>query len=107
MTNVQLHRVAVAVELGDAGEALEIASGIRPENLSVERQTRLPVDVAAAHVQRGRLHPAIDALLKAEEMSPAFIHGHPYPREVIDKLLRLQVKPSSQLTQLAGRANVQ
>ena len=107
MTNVQLHRVAVAVELGDAGEALEIASGIRPENLSVERQTRLLVDVAAAHVQRGRLHPATDALLKAEEMSPAFVHGHPYPREVIDKLLRLQPKPNSRLTQLAERANVQ
>ena len=107
MTNVLLHRVAVAVELGDAGEALEIASRIEAESLSIERQTRLLVDVAAAHTQRNRLHAAMDALLKAEEMSPAFIHGHPYPREVIGKLLRLQVQPRSQLTQLAERANVQ
>ena len=81
-----IHGVAVAVELGDAGEAIEIASRIKSDGLSVERQTRLLVDVAAAHLQRNRLHLALTAIAKAEDLSPAFIHGHPYPRDVIGKL---------------------
>jgi hypothetical protein len=44
---VQLHRVAVAVDLGDAGEALDVAAGIDATNLSPERQVRLMIDVAA------------------------------------------------------------
>jgi hypothetical protein len=45
-TNVQLHRVAVATDLGDAGEALDVAKQIDATGLSAERQARLLVDVA-------------------------------------------------------------
>jgi hypothetical protein len=45
--------VAVAVDLGDAGEALDVAAGIDATNLSPERQVRLMIDVARAHA-RGR-----------------------------------------------------
>ena len=51
-TNVLSHRVAIAVDLGDAGEALEIAERIDPVGLSPERQSRFWLDVARAHVQR-------------------------------------------------------
>jgi len=36
-TNVALHAVGVAVELGDAGQALDLARGIEPGRLSPER----------------------------------------------------------------------
>jgi transcriptional regulator with XRE-family HTH domain len=50
-TNVQLHRVAVAIELSDAGEAIDCAANIDATGLSPERQARLLVDVARAHAQ--------------------------------------------------------
>lgn len=45
-TNVALHTVAVAVELGDAGQALDLARGIEPGRLSAERQARYNLDLA-------------------------------------------------------------
>src|SRR5262249_55168634 len=45
-TNVSLHAVAVAVELGDAGQALDLARDIKPEPLSAERQARYDIDLA-------------------------------------------------------------
>ncbi|MGH9103125.1 MAG: helix-turn-helix domain-containing protein, partial [Acidimicrobiales bacterium] len=65
-TNVSLHRVAVAVEVGNAREALDLAARVDPSPLSPERQARFLVDVARAHAQRRSLAPALAALEKAE-----------------------------------------
>lgn len=45
-TNVELHAVAVAVDLGDAGQAMDTARAIDSGNLSLERQCRLWMDIA-------------------------------------------------------------
>jgi hypothetical protein len=70
-TNVQLHAVAVAVELGDAGEALDAAARVDASGLSPERQVRLLIDVARAHAQRHHTGEAIAALVDAEHVSPS------------------------------------
>jgi len=44
-TNVGLHAVAVAVELGDAGEALDRAEQLDTAGLSAERRARFLLDV--------------------------------------------------------------
>lgn len=66
VTNVEIQAVSTAVELGDAGEALDIGRGIDAEGLSPERQGRLLMDLGRAHAQRGatraRLWPACCAL---------------------------------------------
>jgi transcriptional regulator with XRE-family HTH domain len=51
-TNVALHAVAVAAELGDAGTALRRAASVDASGLSTERRARFLVDVARAHHQR-------------------------------------------------------
>jgi len=56
-TNVALHRVSVAAELGDAAEALQAATNIRVERLPVglkSRRAQMHLDLAWAQAQRKR-----------------------------------------------------
>jgi transcriptional regulator with XRE-family HTH domain len=75
-TNVALHQVAVAVELGDAGAALRAAALIDAAGLSAERQARLLIDVARAQVQRRNAEAAIRALVDAERITPEQTRHH-------------------------------
>jgi transcriptional regulator with XRE-family HTH domain len=104
-TNVQLHAVAVAVELADAGEALEIAEAVDPSELSPERQARLLVDIARAHTQRRHVGEATTALLRAEQVAPEQVRAHHLARETIRDLMQLAGRRASdELTHLARRA---
>lgn len=106
-TNVKLHAIAIAVDLGDAGEALDTAAKVDASGLSPERQGRFYIDVARAHTQRRQLGDALAALLRAEQVSPEQVRGHHLARKTIDELLRLAGRrPSAQLTALAQRAAV-
>jgi hypothetical protein len=69
-TNVGLHAVSVAVELGDAGRALDLAHGIDPEQLSAERQARYSIDLALAHFMRRQIGESLHCLQLAEELTP-------------------------------------
>lgn len=53
LSNVALHAVSVAVELGEAGEALRRASSVNVEALSQERRARFLIDVARARTATG------------------------------------------------------
>ncbi|MCG5452937.1 helix-turn-helix domain-containing protein [Micromonospora hortensis] len=105
-TNVQLHEVAVAVELGDAGSALRAAERIDPSGLSVERQARLLIDVARAWTQRRRVSEAVDALEQAEALTPEQVKGHPIVETTVSDLVRMDPTPSDRLTALARRVGV-
>ncbi|MFI6870758.1 helix-turn-helix domain-containing protein [Nocardia sp. NPDC050406] len=106
-TSVAVHAVAVAVELGDAGEALDIARAVDASALSAERQARFQVDVARAHAQRRQAHQALEALLAAERLTPELVHTHHRAREVMRDLLQFAGRrPSDELRELAGRAAV-
>ena len=94
-----------AVDLGDAGEALEAAAGLDVSSLSAERQARLHLDIARAHAQRHHVGEALKALLTAEQLSPEQVHGHAPARETILDLLGLSGRrPSEELQELARRA---
>lgn len=86
-TNVELHAVSVAVDLGDAGEALDLADAVDASGLSPERQSRLAIDVARAHVQRRHIGDAVTALLRAEEQAPEQVQTHALARETVRDLL--------------------
>jgi hypothetical protein len=51
---VALHPVGVAVELGDAGQALDLVRYIKPERLLAERQARYDIDLAQGTPCDGR-----------------------------------------------------
>ncbi|MGW2663087.1 helix-turn-helix domain-containing protein [Nocardia tengchongensis] len=106
-TGVAVHAVAVAVELGDAGEALDIARTVDASILSPERQARFLVDVARAHAQRRQASEALEALLNAERLTPELVHTDHRAREVVRDLLQFAGRrPADELRELAGRAAV-
>jgi transcriptional regulator with XRE-family HTH domain len=88
-TNVEIHAVSTAVELGDAGLALEVAHRVDASGLSPERQSRFLLDVARAHAQRRHVGEATAALLEAEALAPEQIQDHHLAREVIRDLIQL------------------
>jgi hypothetical protein len=103
-TNVEIHAVSIAVDLGDAGEALEVAAGLDVSGLSAERQAHFQLDLARAHAQRRHLGEATAALLAAERLSPEQIHAHALVRETIYDMLALSGRrPTQDLQELAQR----
>ncbi|WP_369186364.1 helix-turn-helix domain-containing protein [Streptomyces sp. R08] len=106
-TNVEIHAVSTAVELGDAGLALEVAQRIDASALSPERQSRLLLDVARAHAQRRHVGEATAALLESEVLAPEQIHDHHLAREVIRDLIQLsEPRVPESLRGLAERSAV-
>ena len=69
-TNVTLHAVSIAVELGDAGEAIRRATRIDASKLSTERRSRFLLDVARAYAQRRKVLEAVGAIEEAEALAP-------------------------------------
>lgn len=103
-TNVALHAVSVAVELGDAGQAVELATSINPDRLSAERQSRYWLDVARAHGQRRHTGDAIAALLRADELAPEQLRTHQLARDLIrDLLATTGRRPPAELVELSKR----
>jgi transcriptional regulator with XRE-family HTH domain len=106
-TNVALHAVAVAVELGDAGEALRRAAPVDASRLSVERRGRFLLDVARAYAQRRNTPEAVRAIEEAEALTPEQVRSHPMVREMVRDLLRGQRRRvDPELRRLAERIGV-
>jgi len=106
-TNVAIHRVAVAVELGDAREAIRRAPEVdldqMPAHLT-ERRARFLIDVARGHAQVRDDDAAIGALTEAETIAPDELRNHRLTREVIRDLLTRE-RRSSGLRALADRCH--
>jgi tetratricopeptide (TPR) repeat protein len=101
-TNVEIQAVSTAVELGDAGEALDLAEGLNTGGLSAERQARLLMDVGRAQAQRRRAGEALDALLRAEKLAPDIVRNHLGVRGVVRDLMMTAGRGAS--TELRGLA---
>lgn len=106
-TNVALHSVGVAVELGDAGAALDLAGGVDASNLSTERQARFLVDVARAQTMRRQIGEALESLQQAETLAPEQTRSLKSARETATDLLQLAGnKARPELRELATRLGV-
>lgn len=102
--NVNIQAIAVATELGDAGEALDIAKNLDVTNLSHERQSRFHLDRARALTQVRDTHHAINALLQAETLSPELIYSHRHTKDIVRDLTQLTApRPPDKLRDLAQR----
>lgn len=88
-TNVLLHEVNVAVELGDAGHALRVAAKADIGRLSPERRARLLIDVARAYSQRRQPDQVARALREADSIAPEQVRTHPLVRELLNDALRV------------------
>jgi transcriptional regulator with XRE-family HTH domain len=105
-TNVELHSVAVAVELGDAGRALRTAEVLDASGLSPERRGRLLIDVARAHAQRRNVAGAIAAIIEAQQVTPEQIDAHPMVAATVRDLLRSEHGRDPDLKALAAQLQI-
>jgi hypothetical protein len=87
-TNAKIHRVNIAVTLGDAGTAVDVARRIDPTTITVtERKATLLVDTARAFLQWGKHDKAYIALRAAEKTAHEEVAGRPSVHRVIRDLL--------------------
>lgn len=106
-SNVAIHAVAVAVELGDAGHALDLARDVEMDGLSAERRSRYLIDLAAAHAMRRQIGEALHDLQEAEKIAPEQTRTHRVARDVTRELLQLSgLRPRPELRELAERFGV-
>lgn len=88
--NVLLHRVNIALTLGDAGTAIAIARTVPLEKVALaERKASLFVDVARAYTQWGRYEHGLTALRTAYEVAPEEIRCRPAVQRIAGDLAML------------------
>ena len=108
-TNVAIHAVSVAAELGDAGEAVRLSHRVDPDHLPVElvsRRAQLHVDLAWAYTQHRRDADALVQLLECEQVAPQLIQFHSVVREAVADLVGRSRTSTGVLHDLAVRAGV-
>jgi transcriptional regulator with XRE-family HTH domain len=106
-TNVQIHRLAVAVELGEPREAVrvgeEISTAALPSGL-VGRRTAVLLDLARAYGQLRMDPAAVNMLTEAERIAPQTVRYNKFVRELTRDLLRREHRASTpQLLPFAER----
>ncbi|MBV8992845.1 MAG: helix-turn-helix transcriptional regulator [Pseudonocardiales bacterium] len=104
-TNVAIHRVAVAMELGDGQVAIDLGPRIDTTGLPTERRVRHAIETARAFARRNRVDSALDTLLDAERQAPDQIRYHKLSRILVRDILR-RPRPPSRAIELATRMGV-
>jgi hypothetical protein len=108
-TNVLIHRVSVAAELGEPGEALRAATEVDPTRLAEglrSRRAQVYLDLAWAQAQRKRDAEATLHLLEAERSAPETIRYNAMVRDLLREMLARSRHLNSVLHDLSVRAGV-
>jgi transcriptional regulator with XRE-family HTH domain len=106
-TNVAIHGVAVAVELGDADEAVRRGQDLTlPEDLPRERSSHHYIDLSRAWMWQGRPDKALACLTRAERLAPQRTRYHPMARQTVSQLLDHQRRLPEPLRGLATRMGI-
>ena len=109
-TNVAIHRVTVAAELGEPGEVVRAAELVDPDCLPTgldSRRAQVHLDVAWAQAQRRRDADAVLHLLEAEQVAPEALRYNVMVRELVrEMLVRQKRSRTNSLHRLAVRAGV-
>lgn len=87
-TNVMLHRLTAALDLGDIGYVTEHGPRVDSSVLPTVRQVAHAIDLAKAHSYAAQDDKAISALLAAEAKSPQLVRHNPGVREVVRDIHR-------------------
>jgi transcriptional regulator with XRE-family HTH domain len=103
-TNVAIHGVAVAVELGDADEAIRRGGDLAlPDDLPRERSSHHYIDLSRAWMWQGRPDKALICLTTAERLAPQRTRYHPMARQTVTQLMDHQRRLPEPLRGLATR----
>ncbi|MCK1816342.1 helix-turn-helix domain-containing protein [Streptomyces sp. XM4011] len=106
-TNVAIHRVATAGELGDIQIAADLGQRVDTSGLPVERRVRHSLEVARALSAWNRTDEALASLLDAEQVAPEQVRHHYLSRELVIGWIRgTRRRPSQPVADLARRIGV-
>ncbi|WP_089157343.1 helix-turn-helix domain-containing protein [Micromonospora sp. NBS 11-29] len=109
-TNLELHRAAAAVELGDGGRAVETHLGLVESKFNAllpERRAHHLLDLARGYTQMGDVASAGDMLLQGDRLAPSEIRCRPIAHEVMsDVLRRTRGAPPAPIAELAEQMGV-
>ncbi|MBM4794600.1 helix-turn-helix domain-containing protein [Streptomyces sioyaensis] len=106
-TNVSIHRVATAGELGDMQIAAEIGPQVDTSGLPVERRVRHNLEVARALSAWNRTDDALAAVLEAEQLAPEQVRHHYMSRDLVLGWVRgTRGRPTRPIADLAERLRV-
>jgi transcriptional regulator with XRE-family HTH domain len=96
-TNVALHRVSTAVELGRTAEALELAERVAVHRApAVERRLTFHLDTARCYVRRRNDVAAVHMLQRIHRESPEELRYNSLVRETL-RQLKARAKPAIEL----------
>ena len=103
-SNVAMHRLVVAVELGEGAGAIERARRMHPRTLpNTERRAHFLIDLARAHGQARRDDEALRVLLAADRLAPAQVRNYPLAAEMVSDMLDRRRTYNSDLRAMARR----
>ncbi|MET9969061.1 helix-turn-helix transcriptional regulator [Streptomyces sp. NPDC006356] len=106
-TNVDIHRVATAGEMGDMQVAIDLGPRIDTSSLPTERRTRHNIEVARALSAHNRIDDALAMILEAESWAPEQVRSHYLARELVLTWVRNhRGRPSQAMAGLADRLHV-
>ena len=106
-TNVAIHRVSTAVELGNVQVAVDLGPRVTTAALPVERRVRHAMEVARAFSAWNRSEDALATLLDAESQALEQVRYHFISRQLVLTWMRnLRGKPSYHLAGLAQRLRI-
>jgi hypothetical protein len=103
-TNVAIHRVNTAMELGDVQIALDLGPAVDTTDLPTERRVRHALELARAYSARSLRDEGLAVLLDAEQIAPEQVRHHFISRQLVLTWMRqLRRKPDLELAGLAAR----
>jgi transcriptional regulator with XRE-family HTH domain len=102
-TNVTLHRVAAALDLGDIGYVIDTGPDVHVEHMPAERSVSFRLDLARGLSLAARDEAALDLLLDAEQIAPGIVRHSVLARETVRELHRRDRGRTATLTALAER----
>jgi transcriptional regulator with XRE-family HTH domain len=106
-TNVAIHCVATADELGDIQIAVDLGSRIDTTGLPVERRVRHSLEVARALSSWNRTDEALAVLLEAEQAAPEQVRHHYLSRELVIGWIRgTRGRPAHPVADLARKLGI-
>jgi hypothetical protein len=109
-TNVQLHRAAAAVELGDGRAAVDCHERLDLDCFQAmlpERRAHHYLDIARGYTQVGDIEKAGEMLLEGDRLAPSEIRCRPLAHEVLsDVLRRTRGTPPAPIAELAEQMGV-
>jgi transcriptional regulator with XRE-family HTH domain len=106
-TNVAIHRVNTAMELGDVQIALDLGPTVDTADLPTERRVRHALELARAYSARNLRDEGLAVLLEAERIAPEQVRHHFISRQLVLTWMRqLRRKPDLELAGLAARLHL-